>query len=954
MGVPSFYRWLVGRYPKTVVNAIDEGEDCANDDDRNPNGEFDNLYLDMNGIIHPCFHPDDELFAPCTFDEVFAAIFEYIDRLFRIVRPRKLLYLAVDGVAPRAKMNQQRARRYRTAKDAATAEHEEDGLRRQFESEGKELLPKSEYSEVSDSNVITPGTEFMQKLSKALEKYIRLRLNNDPSWKTISVILSDANVPGEGEHKIMSFIRLQRRLPGYNPNTRHCLYGLDADLIMLALATHEIHFCVLREEVLKVDHHEISLSTFVANSSQKDLEIFKSRQWFKSLETVGNRRVNKKPYQFLNIWVLREYLELDMKPRYDADIERIVDDFIFICFFTGNDFLPHLPSIEIHESGIDLLITVYKKVFNSMGDYLINASNINKKNTTYINFKGLRNFIMEVGSYENRILVKRYTLRQKKLQRLLQERDKDENDGISFCKSEFNVMQENFNCRMGASEHILDSLSRKCNISSSAAVESSCTVQCDVLENTKELKRKLKKLLCDKADLFKNEVLENDKVKLGCPGWKTRYYKEKFSAENEKEIEAIRKDLVKKYIEGLCWVLQYYFTGICSWSWYYPFYYGPFASDFKDICCVEVSFAIGRPFKPFDQLMAVLPPRSSHALPKAYRSLMNDDNSPIVNFYPKDFEVDNDGKRFAWQGICKLPFIEEESLLGATKVLLKELQFEEIERNSVNSDKVFFMDSNSLVTKISLQHQVSENYSKETQNLQAVGPSFGINRFSSLCEDTSSLSNLNDISSDRSRWLTFINQKPQAHIPRPHDGVKIPEKTITKDDIVERMLWHDYPGHFPPQTLQQRDVQTLPEPANDTSEVARNGLASVGRGNLLLDSSLARPVKEIWKYAGEGWGGSGRGQLLVDRPFAGSNTYGRGEHSAAAAAAAPVSTSNFQQMDNRSMADRSDDWRQRSPAMVSAYGRGRLRPPLNNHGRDGGRGRGGYQDFMWVQRKPEH
>uniref|UniRef100_A0A0D9XP87 Xrn1 helical domain-containing protein n=1 Tax=Leersia perrieri TaxID=77586 RepID=A0A0D9XP87_9ORYZ len=301
-------------------------------------------------------------------------------------------------------------------------------------------------------------------------------------------------------------------------------------------------------------------------------------------------------------------MELDMKipnPVQKLDIERIIDDFVFICFVTGNDFIPHIPSLEIHEvnsfisGAVDLLIEVYKTSFNKMGGYIVDTDKVKDKHAAYLKVSRLEKFFHELSLYEEKIFLKRCQLR---------EEENPDDQGI-MVKSSHQTEGQDSTCRI------------------------------------------------DKSD-----------IKLGSPGWKSGFFKEK----------------------------------------YYPFYYAPFASDVKGLSKFKISFTLDKPLRPFDQLMAVLPPERhvsssamhyspiSFALSKSYSRLMDCEESVIQTYYLSELDIDTDGKRFLWQGIAKLPFIDVKLLLSVTKEAEKELGVHEMRRNTIRQDKIFLRSSNAL------------------------------------------------------------------------------------------------------------------------------------------------------------------------------------------------------------------------------------------------------------------
>lgn len=337
MGIPCYFSWLVSKMEDLILYTTF------------PHEYLEYLFLDMNGCIHPAVKKDPNMKE----FEMYQAVCQYLLSILNATRPTKLVYIAIDGVAPKAKMDQQRIRRYKTIKE------------QQMLNELNLKYHKDIKSSITDFNMISPGTVFMSELSKALHIFVKTLKEQEP-WKDVEFIISDTSEPGEGEHKIMNYIRLnlnKNKVKGTNTNIG--IYGLDADLMFLTMCVQRTNIYLVRE-------------SFLFQSGKKPIRV-ENEYTYLDVDSLKNCLINilntttsfDDLKEIFNTFHYTEILSKQMIKQTEKNYQKLIMDYVYLSFFLGNDFLPSLSSFKIREGGLDVLIQAYKMTLWSTGEFLL-------------------------------------------------------------------------------------------------------------------------------------------------------------------------------------------------------------------------------------------------------------------------------------------------------------------------------------------------------------------------------------------------------------------------------------------------------------------------------------------------------------------------------------------------------------------------------------------------------
>ena len=347
MGIPSYFSYIVKNHPTIIKRLSDLG--------KRPH----NLYLDSNSIIYDCLRrltPEYSKYTDGQFEtKIIDAMCVTIDGYIKTTKPSKTVFIAFDGVAPFAKMEQQKNRRYKSALDA------------QIKQALHISTPKT-----WDKTAITPGTKFMKKMGTRLNSYYKTKAH-DLGVK--HVMISDSRDAGEGEHKIFAYIRDN---PDKHKKETSFIYGLDADLIMLGL-----------------NHLPLSKNLYLYRETP---------EFIKSI----NRNLEPNETYVMDLPVLAEAITSKMNNYMTANKKQQTNrlyDYIFLCFFLGNDFMPHFPAINIRTRGVDTMLSAYQNTIGKTNENLTDGKTIYWKN--------VRKLVSYLAESEEGMLKNEYKIRTK-------------------------------------------------------------------------------------------------------------------------------------------------------------------------------------------------------------------------------------------------------------------------------------------------------------------------------------------------------------------------------------------------------------------------------------------------------------------------------------------------------------------------------------------------------------
>lgn len=310
MGIPSYFSYIVKNH-REIIQKINDLKIPIH-----------NLYIDSNSIVYDSLRALNGVeidFEKKLIESVCDKLHQYIQH----IKPINCVFIAFDGVAPVAKLEQQRNRRYKSTME-------------------KKIMKSidSTFIDSWNSTAITPGTPFMKKLNKGVKEFFH---NKETSYGLEKIKFSGSDEKGEGEHKLFGYIRDNEKSHKHQTTI---IYGLDADLIMLSL-----------------NHLPIAKHIYLYRETP---------EFIKSID----KDLNPNESYLLNIPALSQYIISTMNNGRHINNKQQTNrlyDYIFMCFMLGNDFLPHFPSINIRTKGIFKLTSAYKNVLGNTNKNLTNG-----------------------------------------------------------------------------------------------------------------------------------------------------------------------------------------------------------------------------------------------------------------------------------------------------------------------------------------------------------------------------------------------------------------------------------------------------------------------------------------------------------------------------------------------------------------------------------------------------